>query len=304
MHTIIRTDDTRRRLVRQRRITFGKETRSLPSTTAARGAILVDYISTSRRLLATVAGGTTSYSLSDRLSARVVLDTNGNVIGRMAHLPFGDDFGESGIQDKHHFTSYGRDTEVGTDYAVNRQYSYNTARFNRIDPVAASAKNDSPQSLNRYEYSENDPINIRDPLGLFGSGWWPEENPCDPLGQTVIVDGIESFGDLFCMEGNAPGGISADPIDPVDYGQFCSVSVRFRPVSHPVANFFGAYHSYILLSGTDMEEVEYLNAFPDGAGFVAAQDNAYAPDTPAIQNVFKKPTTLNITCWLYCGQCE
>ena len=67
---------------------------------------------------------TTRYYLSDRLSTRLVLDASGNVIGRQGHLPFGEDFAESGSQEKHHFTSYERDLESGTDYAGNRQYSH------------------------------------------------------------------------------------------------------------------------------------------------------------------------------------
>ena len=63
-----------------------------------------------------------TYYLSDRLSMRLVLEASGNVLGRQGHLPFGEDFGESGSQEKHHFTSYKRDGESGTDYAINRQY--------------------------------------------------------------------------------------------------------------------------------------------------------------------------------------
>jgi hypothetical protein len=33
--------------------------------------------------------------------------------GGQGHLPFGEDFGESGTQQKHHFTSYERDSESG-----------------------------------------------------------------------------------------------------------------------------------------------------------------------------------------------
>ena len=69
------------------------------------------------------------YYVSDRLSTRLVLDASGNVIGRQGHLPFGEDFAESGTQEKHHFTSYERDVESGTDYAVNRQYSQSVGRF-------------------------------------------------------------------------------------------------------------------------------------------------------------------------------
>src|SRR5262249_32972915 len=108
--------------------------------------------------------GTRRYFLNDRLSKRLVLDTSGNISGRMAHLPFGDDFGQSGTQEKHHFTSYERDGESGTDYALTRQYSKSVGSFMRVDPMRGSIA--KPQTLNRYAYVRNDSINGVDPLGL------------------------------------------------------------------------------------------------------------------------------------------
>jgi RHS repeat-associated protein len=129
------------------------------------GAVLIDYVYSGSRMIAKVASGTTQYFLSDRLSARLVLDTSGNVLGRQAHLPFGEDFGErGGSQEKHHFTNYDRDSESGTDYAVNRQYAPTVGRFNRVDPFQQPVG--EPQSHNRYAYVENDPTNSIDPLGL------------------------------------------------------------------------------------------------------------------------------------------
>jgi RHS repeat-associated protein len=96
-----------------------------------------------------------------------VTDNSGNVLGRQAHLPFGEDFGESGTQEKHHFTSYERDVESGSDYAVNRQYSQSTGRFIRVDPFSGSSQTGDAQSLNRYSYVQNDPISGFDPLGLL-----------------------------------------------------------------------------------------------------------------------------------------
>jgi RHS repeat-associated protein len=78
-------------------------------------------------------------------------------------LPFGEDFGETGTQEKRHFTSYERDSENGTDYAINRQYVFSIGRFIQIDPVSGSLKR--PQRLNRYAYARNDPMNMRDPIG-------------------------------------------------------------------------------------------------------------------------------------------
>src|SRR5438128_8158638 len=117
-------------------------------------------------MLAKIAGGVTRYYLSDRLSARLVLDSSGGVVGRMAHLPFGEDFGESGEQEKHHFTSYESDGESGTDYAVNRGYSAAVGRFLSSDPYRARGYKIDPQSWNRYVYAENEPVNRLDPTGM------------------------------------------------------------------------------------------------------------------------------------------
>jgi RHS repeat-associated protein len=59
---------------------------------------------------------------------------------------------------------YERDSETATDYAVNRQYNQSVGRFNQADPMSGSLE--TPQSLNRFAYVQNDPINSADPLGL------------------------------------------------------------------------------------------------------------------------------------------
>ena len=112
---------------------------------------------------------TTQYFLSDRLSERVTLDASGNVLGRQAHLPFGEDFGQTGTQEKHHFTSYERDPESSAaDYAVNRYYSSLVGRFLIPDPYTGSVDEENPQTWNRYAYVLSDPVNSTDPDGLDG----------------------------------------------------------------------------------------------------------------------------------------
>ncbi|MEK6288221.1 MAG: RHS repeat-associated core domain-containing protein [Acidobacteriota bacterium] len=137
------------------------------------GAVLTDYVYSGSRMIAKVSSGSTQYFLSDRLSTRLVLDSNGNVIGRQGHLPFGEDFGENGTQEKHHFATHERDGETDKDYALNRQYSQSVGRFVQPDPHGPSMKNPlvlgsygDPQSLNKYNYVRNDPINSIDPKGL------------------------------------------------------------------------------------------------------------------------------------------
>jgi RHS repeat-associated protein len=100
----------------------------------------------------------------------MTLDVSGNVLGRQAHLPFGEDFGQSGTQEKHHFTSYERDSEIATDYAVNRQYSSNIGRFMSADPYSPSNYLEDPRSWNRYSYTRNVLTNRVDPIGLMDIG--------------------------------------------------------------------------------------------------------------------------------------
>ncbi len=132
------------------------------------GTVLTDYIYYGSHMIAKVSSGGAQYFLSDRLSTRLVLDSSGNVLGRMADLAFGEDFAESGAQEKHHFTSYERDSETEVDYAINRQESVGVGRFMRVDPLSSSAKYDRPQTWNRYSYSANDPVNRKDTTGLEG----------------------------------------------------------------------------------------------------------------------------------------
>jgi RHS repeat-associated protein len=147
------------------------------------GAQIIDYVYSGARLIGEGPGnvlggnGTFTFLLSDRLSTRVSVDKYANILGRQAHLPFGEEFGETGTQEKHHFTSYESDPEIGSDYAVNRQFAETLGRFAPVDPMSGSTSN--PQKLNRYSYCGNDPINRTDSLGLY----WiciPGKEPDDP----------------------------------------------------------------------------------------------------------------------------
>jgi hypothetical protein len=55
-----------------------------------------------------------------------------------------------------------------------RRYEGRWARFAQPDPTDDSYDISDPQSLNRYAYTQDDPVNFSDPSGL-------EENQCDPM---------------------------------------------------------------------------------------------------------------------------
>ena len=153
----------------------------------------IDYVYARGRMINTrertssTGAWTTRYYVSDLWGTRLVLDTSGNVVGRQGHLPFGEEFGESGTQEKHHFTTYESESESSTDYAVNRQYSQGEGRFGSADPYQASSYLVNPQSWNRYSYVLNDPIHNVDPLGLLESvPAEVEADPCSSVPETGV----------------------------------------------------------------------------------------------------------------------
>lgn len=152
------------------------------------GVLICEYIHAGSRMLAREQSGVLRYYHQDRLSTRMITDSSGQVVGTQDHMPFGEDATgeESKEQEKHRFTSYERDSESKTDYAVNRQYGTATGRFMQPDPIQGSIV--GPQSMNRYSYSLNDPINLSDPTGLNPYAWMTNAAIHGP---GLYIDGIQ-----------------------------------------------------------------------------------------------------------------
>ena len=110
------------------------------------------------------------YYHADQLSIRLTTDKDGTVEEEQGHYPFGESWygGTSNWQ----FTTYERDDESGLDYAIARYHGSGAGRFNTPDPIPGWVTN--PQSLNRYAYVINDPVNGVDPLGLRVVHPWVE----------------------------------------------------------------------------------------------------------------------------------
>lgn len=58
-----------------------------------------------------------------------------------------------------------RDSETGLDYFGARYNASNTGRFMSPDPLGGKLIN--PQTLNKYTYATDNPINLTDPTGLY-----------------------------------------------------------------------------------------------------------------------------------------
>ena len=133
-----------------------------------------EYVYAGSGLIAKFESGATTYFHPDHLSTRLLTDSSGNSLGQRGHFPFGETWYESGTSTKLKFTSYERDSETLNDFALARYDVSRLGRFSSPDGIAGAVG--APQSLNRYAYVTNDPINAVDPSGMLiipGGGYVP-----------------------------------------------------------------------------------------------------------------------------------
>jgi RHS repeat-associated protein len=93
---------------------------------------------------------------------------NGAVEGTFTSMSFGDAFGTvtGSDGDPYHYGMLDHDYSSDTDHAQFRQYSSTPGRWMSPDPYDGSYNPLNPQSLNRYSYVLNNPMEFSDPLGL------------------------------------------------------------------------------------------------------------------------------------------
>lgn len=180
---------------------------------------LKEYIYSGSQLLATLSGSTTNYHIGDHISPRGTTDSAGTALGQQAQYPFGDDWYANNTTTKFKFTSYERDTESGNDYALARYDISRLGRFSSPDPLAGSLIN--PQSLNRYAYVLNNPLNLVDPTGLYSCHYTRVGTQlCGPSvagdggGGSCTLDGVEvpcdmavQLAQIGATQGGDPGSI-------------------------------------------------------------------------------------------------
>jgi RHS repeat-associated protein len=99
-------------------------------------------------------------------STRGLTNGSGQVTARYTYDAFGALRSSSGTgSTAFKFAGEQTDDEIGLIYLRARYYDPETGRFMSKDPKAGTE--DSPQSLNRYVYSRNNPVTLRDSSGEF-----------------------------------------------------------------------------------------------------------------------------------------
>ncbi|MFH1202244.1 MAG: RHS repeat-associated core domain-containing protein [Candidatus Omnitrophota bacterium] len=109
---------------------------------------------------------------SDHLgSSNVVSDDNGQQIGLTEFTPYGSVSQQAGTFDpKHKFTGKELDASTGLYFYGARYYDPTIGRFITADTIVQSPYD--PQSLNRYSYCRNNPLNYTDPTGHSWKKFW------------------------------------------------------------------------------------------------------------------------------------
>lgn len=198
---------------------------------AAASSPTVEYVGD----VASFSGTTTTYFYKDHLSNRFLADASGTVTTSLSQFPFGETTSGSSAT-KWAFTNYERDNASsgsGLDYAYARFYSSRLGRFMSMDVLSGSPSD--PQSLNRYIYSVDDPINRIDPTGMLH-------------GRLTCL--LDDHGDCVGGNGYVPGGgwdgdpfasVTADPFGPwVDPTKWDPMADGENQYAHQVGEGFAA----------------------------------------------------------------
>jgi len=135
------------------------------------------------------ASGGLSYVLTDvQGSTRALMNNSGigssTITSRRDYLPFGEEIGAGvGLRTttqkysqadnvRGRFALMERDDVIGVDHTWFRKHENRAGRWTSADPYNGSQKIGNPQSMNRYSYAGNDPVNLIDPSGLVQCYSW------------------------------------------------------------------------------------------------------------------------------------
>ncbi len=195
--------------------------------------------------------GAVYYVIKDRLgSAYVTTDASGNVVGEMRYYAFGETRLSTGTMFTDRlYTGQRQIAELGIYHYNARFYSPTLGRFLSADTLMSGFAN--PQSLNRFSYVANNPINANDPTGHYCVG--DLEGCVDETGAPVNGaplylhqddDGGGDDGDGDGGSGNNEGGSSSgsacsssypsilcNPTTPAQQPPFC-VTHPYYPECH------------------------------------------------------------------------
>jgi len=207
--------------------------------------------------------GVDSFYLSDALgSTRALTNGQGVVTDRYSYDAFGQLLSSTGTTvNSYLYTGEQRDDAAGLYYLRARYYDAAIGRFLTADPYRG--KPQDPRSLHKYSYVQNNPVNMTDPLGLYGF----EEGTA--AHQLIGADYIARYGDYFVDELRRRPNRGFDPPD-IDGGGWGAYNRAIRTGERSM----GARPDLRNYASGDVYEIKPLT--PYGVATAASEATAYA----------------------------
>jgi RHS repeat-associated protein len=233
---------------------------------SASGAMTRGFVYLGGQLLAVQQNSQVSWVHQDPVAkSKRVTNGSGTVISTVELDAWGGDTNRSSNEalQPRRFTTYDRDGNA-SDEAMHRRYNRWHMRFDQPDPYGGSYDMTNPQSLNRYSYVLNDPVNFVDPSGLdppgvlgglLGGGTviGPGTSTVTIyIGNSVLggTGGGGGGGDMIAINENERGMIPDDGLGPIEEPQEpqCTFNINISGVSgqqladmqNEIARIFGS----------------------------------------------------------------
>ena len=140
-------------------------------------------------------------------------------LGSIGHFyPYGQEKPSATQNGTEKFTGYFRDAETGLDYADQRYHNPGTGRFLTPDPYHAAAGGGNnagnPSSWNKYAYGLGDPVQFKDPHGLFACTGDYDDSGYDDFASECGWDNEPGPADMTCPAGTYFVAINYDCEEP------------------------------------------------------------------------------------------
>jgi RHS repeat-associated protein len=144
------------------------------------GGVCTKYIFAGTKRIAQVKGADTYYYHTDHLeSSTVITDQDGNKVEELLYYPFGERLSDTGSANvKYKYAGHEFDSETELIYMGARYYDPKLARFISADTIVPLPF--YPQSLNRFSYTYNNPIVLRELDGHDSTGVAQFTSPSSP----------------------------------------------------------------------------------------------------------------------------
>ncbi len=164
----------------------------------------IRHIHLGNKKVATIANDKLRYYHDDHLgSVNVVTTAEGVKQEMFEYGPYGEiavnqKFFENDDDETHYrYTGKEADDESGLYFYGGRYYDPKLGRFTTPDTIVQAP--DNPQTLNRYTYANNNPVNNVDPSGHSWKKFWKKWGNfiVGPLGTAVITGDWKTFANIM-----------------------------------------------------------------------------------------------------------